>query len=124
MGGLDGLAERWDEDASIRSIVLHRGTLLQWPSPQLVGVHTFVTMAINERVLMEVLKIWVPKTSTPKTINIDDARDQDRCPKTSYCFKACFKKIRFPVSCLYFLEKPWEPLTGQGTSSKASNGTR
>lgn len=74
--GLKGLAQRWNDHESIRSVILHRGTLLQWPTPKQVGVHTFETMAVNERVLMELLAVWLPQTETPKTISIDDIRDE------------------------------------------------
>ena len=73
---LKGLAEALNKNEAIRSTILHKGTILQWPSPRLVGVHTFNTMASNEAVMMEVLKIWLPQNPVPKTICIDDCREE------------------------------------------------
>ena len=79
MGLLEGLMEAWNADDTVRSLVLHRGSLLQWPKASLVGVHTFETMALNETVLTELLKIWLPQNNTPKTISVDDAREEANC---------------------------------------------
>ena len=73
---LKGLADALNSNEAIRTTILHKGTILQWPSPRLVGVHTFNTMAANEAVVMEVLKIWLPQTPVPKTICIDTCRDE------------------------------------------------
>lgn len=37
---LDGLAGLWNGDETIRSIVLHSGSLLQWPDPKKRGSST------------------------------------------------------------------------------------
>ena len=73
---LEGLASIWAKDDVIRHLLLHKGTLLQWPDPKQVGVHTFETMSLNERVITETLKLWLPQCPTPKTLAIDDARDE------------------------------------------------
>ena len=73
---LQGLAQALNENEAIRTTILHKGTILQWPSPRLVGVHTFNTLACNEAVVMEVLKIWLPKNPVPKTICIESCREE------------------------------------------------
>lgn len=35
---LDGLAEDWDADATVRSIVREKNSLVRWPSPETVGL--------------------------------------------------------------------------------------
>ena len=73
---LDGLAGLWNGDETIRSIVLHSGSLLQWPDPKKTGVINFATMAQNAVVLEHLIRIWCPQVPEPRTISIDHAREQ------------------------------------------------
>ena len=83
---LKGLAAKWENDSTIRNIVLHRGTLLQWAKPTLTGVHTFETLAYNEKVITEVLQLWLPQNATPKTLIIDDIRAEANVQKVCLWF--------------------------------------
>eukprot|EP00438_Fugacium_kawagutii_P013701 Skav233526 [mRNA] locus=scaffold2975:268787:271531:- [translate_table: standard] len=48
---LDGLAKVWEEDSVVRTLLLHNGSLLSWPSEKMKGVVTFETMRPNARVI-------------------------------------------------------------------------
>ena len=72
---LDGLAELWNRNKSIREHMLQTGNLCTWTSPKLVGVTTFETAAPNFRVLVRLLRIWLPRAGEVlKTINVYAAR--------------------------------------------------
>ncbi len=76
---LEGLVKAWADDEHIRSLVLHRKSLLTWPSPKTKGVISFETMNLNAHVLSKVLEIWCPQLAYPKTLCIDDVREQVGC---------------------------------------------
>lgn len=86
---LDGLAKAWADDECVRSLLLHKKSLLSWPSSKKTGVISFETMAQNARVLSKVLEIWCPQMEIPKTLSIDDAREQVRCSKNCYWTNLC-----------------------------------
>eukprot|EP00438_Fugacium_kawagutii_P033436 Skav208822 [mRNA] locus=scaffold667:186295:199814:+ [translate_table: standard] len=46
---LDGLAEAWEDDKTIRNVVLHKGSLCSWPNVASTGVITFDTMKMNAK---------------------------------------------------------------------------
>ena len=73
---LEGLANKWNGDEGLRTLLLHKGSLLQWPSPEQKGVVNFDTMRLNSTVLNHVLELWAPQVEVPKTVCIDDMRDQ------------------------------------------------
>lgn len=78
---LDGLADEWEQDATLRAVVLHKGVLLQWPDPKRVGCVNFQSMAQNYKALEKLIITWCPQVETPKTISIDHAREQARVPE-------------------------------------------
>ena len=86
---LDGLSKAWADDECVRSLLLHKKSLLSWPSSKKTGVISFETMAQNARVLSKVLEIWCPQMEIPKTLSIDDAREQVRCSKNCYWTNLC-----------------------------------
>ena len=71
---LDGLATCWEKNKSIRHHMLATGNLMKWPSPTLVGVVNFQTIALNHKVLERTLRLWLKRTDVLKTINIYAAR--------------------------------------------------
>ena len=78
---LAGLMEKWNDCDVIRSQVLQKQSLLQWPSLKHVGVINFSTLAHNARVMAKVLEVWCPQLETPKTVWIDHVRDEAGAPK-------------------------------------------
>ena len=77
-GALSGLCKSLEQDPSIRTRALANGKLLQWDNSKVVGVVNFTSIAKNYRVVEKVLSLWLPQTNVPKTINIEDAREQVR----------------------------------------------
>ena len=78
---LDGLGKTWERDDIIRHGALKRGSLLAWPDPKLTGVISFQTIAYNARLIEVLLSIHCPRTSSPKTVNIDKLRYEVGGPK-------------------------------------------
>ena len=74
---LEGLAAALEGNQAIRSMALKTGQLLQWPSPASTGVINFTTMSYNYAVVHATLSLWCPKVSFPKTIPIDETRDEE-----------------------------------------------
>ena len=77
-GTLNGLAEALEADSTIRSIALHKGTLLQWPDPKKHGCINFESMSQNYKVLKQLVQLWCPRVASPSTIPIDQCRQQAR----------------------------------------------
>ena len=73
---LDGLAKKWDADEIIRDRLLRHGSLLAWPNPKMQGVINFSTMAMNYRVIELLLQLWCPQMDQPKTVIIDQVREE------------------------------------------------
>lgn len=86
---LDGLAEAWEDDKTIRSVVLHKGSLCSWPNVASTGVITFETMKMNAKVIMKILEVWCPKTLHPQTVYIDHMRAQDGVVETTWHNSTC-----------------------------------
>ncbi|CAE7249148.1 unnamed protein product [Symbiodinium microadriaticum] len=57
--------------------LLKTGNLLRWPSPAQVGCINFETLGLNYRVMTKLLRIWLPKIDTLKTVNIFACRHED-----------------------------------------------
>lgn len=76
---LEGVVAAWADDGHIRSLLLHRKSLLAWPSALKKGVVSFETISLNSQVLSKILEIWCPQLECPKTLVIDDVRDQVGC---------------------------------------------
>lgn len=73
---LNGLAKVWNDDDTIRTMVLHTKSLLAWPSPKMTGVINFNTMRQNSAVIQTVLGVWCTRVATPQTVYIDHMRDE------------------------------------------------
>ena len=73
---LEGLADKWNGDEGLRSLLLHTGSLLQWPRAEQKGVVNFDTMRLNSTVLTHVLQLWAPQVEVPKTVCIDAIRSE------------------------------------------------
>ena len=73
---LEGLANMWQDVEAIRDRVLKEKSLLVWPNPKMTGVINFNTLAMNARVLEVLLQLWCPQLSEPKTVIIDQVRDE------------------------------------------------
>lgn len=74
---LEGLAEALEANEAIRSMALKTRQVLQWPTPASTGVINFATMAYNFAVMNVTLRVWCPRVSCPKTIPIDETRDEE-----------------------------------------------
>ena len=77
-GTLNGLAEALEADSTIRSIALHKGSILQWPDPAKHGCIHFESMSQNYTVLKALMSLWCPRVASPATIPIDQCRKQAR----------------------------------------------
>ena len=80
---LKGLAEDWQSDEIVRDMLLHRKEMLTWPTQKTVGVINFDSMRLNATVIMKLLSIWVPQVSFPKTVCIDQVREEVRGNETN-----------------------------------------
>eukprot|EP00435_Cladocopium_sp_Y103_P006114 s5325_g1.t5 len=76
-GPLKGLCKDLAKDEQILTNALSTGRILRWSAPKMVGVINFTTLAQNYRVVEKLLNIWLPQNEVPKTILIEDAREQD-----------------------------------------------
>lgn len=75
-GSLAGLYKILEHDSAIRGMMLRSGSLLQWPNKAVTGCVNFTTLSCNYRVICKVLEHWCPKTPVPKTLIIEDVREQ------------------------------------------------
>ena len=75
-GSLKGLCKDLAKDEQVLTHALEKGRILRWSSPKMVGVINFKTLAANYRVVEKTLSVWLPQTDVPKTILIEDAREQ------------------------------------------------
>lgn len=75
-GSLKGLCKELAKDERVLTHALAKGTIMRWSSPKMVGVINFKTLAENFRVVEKTLRMWLPQTEVPKTILIEDAREQ------------------------------------------------
>lgn len=73
---LDGLAKMWEDTEILRDRLLGTGSLLTWPEKKLTGVITFHTLSYNARLIERVLQLWCPQVETPKTVVIEQVREQ------------------------------------------------
>ena len=73
---LSGLAKSWDKNKAIRGHLLKTGNLMRWPSPDKVGCINFETLGLNHKVLARLLRNWLPKIDTLKTVNIFACRKE------------------------------------------------
>ena len=76
VNALSGLAAAWEKCRAIRQAALRNDSVLQWPTPALTGVITFETMTYNSKVLLRLLRLWLPQLDTLKTINVFAARKE------------------------------------------------
>ena len=75
-GSLKGLCKVLAQDQQVLTHALSSGRIMRWSSPKMVGVINFKTLAANFRVVEKTLRMWLPQTEVPKTILIEDAREQ------------------------------------------------
>lgn len=80
---LVGLAESWEGAADVRQRLLSTHSLLAWPSPKLTGVISFDTMSMNYKVLSLLIDVWCSQHATPKSVNIDQVREEDKGVKST-----------------------------------------
>lgn len=73
---LDGLAKMWEDTEILRDRLLGTGSLLTWPDPKLTGVITFHTLSYNAKLIERILQLWCPQVDTPKTVVIDQVREE------------------------------------------------
>lgn len=79
---LAGLGKLWDEDTLLRDRMLQKDSILDFGSTKKMGVISFETMSMNYLVLSHVLSLWLPQCPVPKTVNIEQVRDEDRGAET------------------------------------------
>ena len=77
-----GLGKLWDEDTLLRDRMLQKDSILDFGSTKKMGVISFETMSMNYLVLSHVLSLWLPQCPVPKTVNIEQVRDEDRGAET------------------------------------------
>ena len=73
---LSGLDEVWEDHPVIRKGARKRGALLAWVSPEKVGIIGMPSLKLNARVMIEVIKIYCPSSSSNKTVPVDDMKVQ------------------------------------------------
>ena len=66
------LAQRWEQDSEVRGIFRRNGgSLLAWPSPQLVGVSSLRALAMNVVAVKIALEHWGQAVDFPKSMSVD-----------------------------------------------------
>ena len=68
---LEGLAKAWEKNDQLRSDALDSRSLVQWPSPSLVGIISMKALMLNVDLLYEAARIWAPTKSKPKTLPVE-----------------------------------------------------
>lgn len=98
---LNGLAKVWNDDDTIRTMVLHTKSLLAWPSPKMTGVINFNTMRQNSAVIQTVLGAWCTRVATPQTVYIDHMRDEEGMGKKTlqHCFVMNIYELVITIVC-------------------------
>lgn len=88
---LDGLSKVLAQDEVLRSKLLKDDTLIAWPSPQLVGVHSNRdAQRLNSHLLKVVADYWCPQWDTPAMIPVDDAKWEASIVFQNYDVRVCF----------------------------------
>ena len=84
---LEGLAKALFRKDALRKKLLKDGTLLSWPSPELVGVcQNPDCQKMNFHLLVTVADIWCPQWDSTAMIPIDEAKAQAPDPKACFSF--------------------------------------
>ena len=69
---LDGLGLELARDEEIWSRALEIKALLKWQDPKKAGTINMQTMAMNAKIVLHVLRKWVPQLTTKlKTVNVN-----------------------------------------------------
>ena len=84
-GNLDGLGSRLESQPEIRQRGLANGTFLAWSSPQAAGLMSLENLALNAKLMAEVVSSWSHQFEKPKTVNVDMLKEQAPTPSKS-CF--------------------------------------
>ena len=82
----------WNTDETVRTILLHKGTLLSWPTSESKGAVNFDSMRLNTSVLTPLLQVRLPQHTSARTVMIDDVREQDGGLKTIWGYTTELKK--------------------------------
>lgn len=67
---LEGLADDFESDSSIRKTTLRTKALLTWVAPNKVGVVTNKSLKLNAPILEVVLRKWCPVAPNRKTVPV------------------------------------------------------
>jgi hypothetical protein len=73
---LRGLADDWDADPTIRSMIRAQKSLLHWPSAKEKGIPKMESIAINHTALSILAKKWCPHFRICKVFPIDAIRPE------------------------------------------------
>ena len=74
---LEGFAKKLAGDERMREKILKDGTLLAWPSAEMVGVTINVdAQRLNSYLLKLVADFWCPQWESPTMIPLDEVKDQ------------------------------------------------
>ena len=81
---LSGLWQAWADDPDIRARVLKTGSLFDWPTKKTVGICAMDSVAMNDRVVLHMVRIWCNRMSAAKSIYVPHAR-AEAIPCLSVC---------------------------------------
>ena len=73
---LKGLAKKLADDPVLRHHLLTTGTFFKWPAVKCTGIVNFQSIAVNSRLLEYVVDLWCPQHTVPKTLQVEQARDE------------------------------------------------
>ena len=73
---LEGIADIWEDNKSIRRASLRTKSLLQWISPEKVGVVTMNTVKLNVEVLIPLCEMYMSQAPPGKTSPVDLLKEQ------------------------------------------------
>lgn len=71
---LNGLADVWEKNKTIRRHALKEMSLLGWPSQEQTGVISQDALASNCDVILEAIEVWCPQVSVPKAMPVEDLK--------------------------------------------------
>ena len=73
---IEGIADTWEDNKSIRRASYRTKSLLQWISPEKVGVVTMTTVKLNVDVLIPLCELYMSQAPPGKTSPVDLLKEQ------------------------------------------------
>lgn len=75
-GSVDGLADAFDCNRTIRRRTLKSGSVLTWPDTSEKGVINLANVALNGDTMEILINIWAPQWSSPIMIPVDQLKHE------------------------------------------------